>query len=95
MKTWPNERPNPWLALLIVLGIYAAVSYTYMQVVDLPWLFDQQLSQAGNLTEEQRNQAVEAATQLSPPQTNGGSPSGFGTHGKLQQSALEAHAWPT
>jgi len=36
-----------------------------------------------------------AATQLSPPQTNGGSPSGFGTHGKLQQSALEAHAWPT
>jgi hypothetical protein len=61
-----KARPNPWLALLIVLGIYAAVSYTYMQVVDLPWLFDQQLSQAGNLTEDQRNQAVEAATQLSP-----------------------------
>jgi len=39
--------------------------------------------------------APPAATQLSPPQTNGGSPSGFGTQGRLQQSALEAHAWPT
>ena len=28
----------------------------------------------------------------SSPQMNGGSPSGFGTHGKLQQSALEAQA---
>jgi DNA-binding CsgD family transcriptional regulator len=36
-----------------------------------------------------------AATQLSAPQTNGGSPSGFGTQGRLQQSALDAHAWPT
>jgi hypothetical protein len=32
-------------------------------------------------------------TQLSP-QTNGGSPAAFGTHGRLQQSALEAQARP-
>jgi hypothetical protein len=61
-----KERPNPWPALLIVLGLYAAVSYLYMQVVDLPWMFDRQLSQAGNLTEEQRAQQVDAALQLSP-----------------------------
>lgn len=61
-----KERPNPWLALLIVLGLYAAVSYLYLQVVDLPWMLDRQLSQGGNLTDEQRTQAVDAALQLSP-----------------------------
>ena len=61
-----KERPNPWLALLIVLGLYAAVSYLYMQSVDLPWMLDRQLSQGGNLTEDQRNQAVDAALQISP-----------------------------
>lgn len=61
-----KERPNPWPALLIVLGLYAAVSYLYTQAVDLPWLIDRQLSQGGNLTEEQRSQAVDAALQISP-----------------------------
>jgi hypothetical protein len=61
-----KERPKPWLALLIVLGTYAAVSYLYLQVVDLPWMLDRQLSQGGNLTEEQRTQAVDAALQISP-----------------------------
>jgi hypothetical protein len=61
-----KERPSPWLPLLLVAIGYAAVSYLYMQVVDLPWMFDRQLAQGGNLTEEQRNQAVNAALQLSP-----------------------------
>src|SRR5688572_4307518 len=61
-----KARPNPWLALLIVLVGYAAVSYLYLQVVDLPWMLDRQLSQGGNLTEEQRRQAVETALQVSP-----------------------------
>jgi hypothetical protein len=61
-----RQRPSPWLALLIVLIGYAAVSYLYLQVVDLPWMLDRQLSQGGNLTEEQRNQAVETALQISP-----------------------------
>jgi hypothetical protein len=34
-------------------------------------------------------------TQLVPAQTNGGSPLAFGTHGRLQQSLLVAHALPT
>lgn len=61
-----KERPNPWLALAIVLVGAAAVSYLYMQVVDLPWMFDRQISQGDNLTDEQRKQAVDAALQLSP-----------------------------
>ena len=61
-----KQRPNPWLALLIVIGLYAAVSYLYVQSVDLPWMLDRQMSQGGNLTEEQRRQAVDAAMQLSP-----------------------------
>jgi hypothetical protein len=61
-----KERPNPWMALLIVIISYAAVSYLYLQVVDLPWMLDRQLSQGGNLTEEQRTQAVDAALQISP-----------------------------
>jgi hypothetical protein len=61
-----KERPSPWLALAIVVIGSAAVSYLYLQVVDLPWMLDYQLSQGGNLTEEQRKQAVDTALQLSP-----------------------------
>jgi hypothetical protein len=61
-----KERPNPWLALAIVVIGSAAVSYLYLQVVDLPWMLDYQMSQGGNLTEEQRKQAVDTALQLSP-----------------------------
>ena len=61
-----KERPNPWLALLILLVGYGAVSYLYLQVVDLAWMLDQQMQQNPNLTEEQRQQAVDAALQVSP-----------------------------
>jgi hypothetical protein len=42
------------------------VQYAYMLAVDLPWLMDQQLQAGGNLTEEQRSQAVDAATSIPP-----------------------------
>jgi hypothetical protein len=42
------------------------VSFVYLSVVDLPWMMDQQLAASGNLTEEQRAQAVDAALQISP-----------------------------
>jgi hypothetical protein len=61
-----KERPNPWLALAIVVIGSAVVSYLYLQVVDLPWMLDRQISQGGNLTDEQRRQAVDAALQISP-----------------------------
>jgi hypothetical protein len=61
-----KERPNPWPALLIVLGLTAVVSFMYLQVVDLPWMLDRQLSQGGNLTDAQREQMVEGALRISP-----------------------------
>ena len=59
-----KERPNPWLPLLVLMIGTFAVQYAYMQAVDLPWLIDQQLQAGGNLTDEQRSQAVDATTQL-------------------------------
>jgi len=59
-----KERPNPWLPLLVLIIGTFAVQFTYMQVVDLPWLLDHQLQQAGGLTEAQRNQAVDGATRI-------------------------------
>jgi hypothetical protein len=60
-----KERPNPWLPLLVLIIGTFAVQFAYMQAVDLPWLMDQQLQQGGaNLTDAQRNQAVDAATQI-------------------------------
>ena len=59
-----KERPNPWLPLLVLIVGTFAVQFTYFQVVDLPWMLDQQLQQAGTLTEEQRNQAIDGATRV-------------------------------
>jgi Yip1 domain len=62
-----KERPSPWLPLGLILLGYCAVSFLYLNAVDLPWLMDQQLQQAGgNLTDAQRTQAVEAAAQIPP-----------------------------
>jgi Yip1 domain. len=61
-----KERPSPWLGLLILLVGYAAVSYLYLQVVDLAWMLDHQMAQGGNLTDEQRAEAVNAALRISP-----------------------------
>jgi hypothetical protein len=67
-KAYPyiKERPNPWLPLLVLMFGYAAVGFVYLQVVDLPWMLERQLSQGGNLTEAQLDQAVEGALQISP-----------------------------
>jgi hypothetical protein len=59
-----QERPTVWLPLLILIVTYSAVSLLYTSRVDLEWLIDQQLSAAGNITDEQRAQAVKAATRL-------------------------------
>jgi Yip1 domain len=60
-----KERPNPWVPLLVLIVGTFAVQFAYMQAVDLPWLIDQQLQQAGgDITEEQRNQAVDATTRI-------------------------------
>jgi hypothetical protein len=60
-----KERPSPWVPLLIMIVGTFAVQFTYMQAVDLPWLIDHQLQQAGaDITEAQRNQAVDATTRI-------------------------------
>ena len=60
-----KERPTSWLPLIILIVVYAAVSFAYTNSVDLAWMFDQQFQQA-NMTDEQREQAVKAAMRLSP-----------------------------
>jgi hypothetical protein len=62
-----KERPRFLLPLLLLILGYAAVSFLYINKVDLGWLMEQQL-QLGNpqMTEAQREQAVEAATRIPP-----------------------------
>jgi hypothetical protein len=61
-----KERPTAWLPLTILIVTYCAVSIAYTSSVDLAWLIDQQLQQAPNLTDAQRDQAVKAALRISP-----------------------------
>jgi hypothetical protein len=62
-----KERPNPWLPILVLVVATFAVQFAYFQVVDLPWMFDHQLQQAGgNMTDAQRAQTVDLMTRLPP-----------------------------
>jgi hypothetical protein len=61
-----NERPTVWLPLVILIAVYSAVSIAYTSSVDLAWMLDQQLQQAQNLTDAQRDQTVKAALRISP-----------------------------
>jgi len=60
-----KERPSPWLPLLLVLVGYFAVTYSYMNAVDFPWLMDRQLQNA-DLTDEERARAVDGMGQVPP-----------------------------
>ena len=61
-----KERPNPWLPLLVLMTGVFLQQFMYLQAVDYPWLIDQQLQQAGGMTEEQRTQTVDTMTALPP-----------------------------
>ena len=61
-----KERPIVWLPLVILIVVYCAISVAYMSAVDLAWMLDQQLQQAQNLTDAQRDQAVKAALRIPP-----------------------------
>ena len=62
-----KERPRAWLPLIIVIAGYCAVTFTYLHVVDLRWLMDSQLAtQAPQMTDAQRQQAVERAVSIGP-----------------------------
>lgn len=61
-----KERPRVWLPLLLMIAGYAAVSFTYMNSVDIGWFMENQLAQSAQLTEQQREQAAAAAANISP-----------------------------
>ena len=61
-----KERPTVLLPLLILIVVNGAVSVAYTSSVDLGWMIDQQLQQAQNLTDAQRDQAVKAALRIPP-----------------------------
>ena len=62
-----KERPRAWLPLLVLLAAQATVSLVYMSNVDLAWMFETQLEAAGaELTQAQREEALTAATNISP-----------------------------
>jgi hypothetical protein len=61
-----RERPRVWLPLLVLIVGYAAVSFTYMNEVDLAWFLENQFAQTPNLTEAEREQAATAAASASP-----------------------------
>jgi hypothetical protein len=59
-----KERPNPWLPLIVLMTGVFLQQFMYMQAVDYPWLIDQQLQQAGGMTDAQREQTVDMMTSL-------------------------------
>jgi hypothetical protein len=61
-----KERPSPWFPLALLLVGYSVTSFVYLHRVDLAWFMDLQMQNAPNLTEEQREQAVEGALRISP-----------------------------
>jgi hypothetical protein len=61
-----KERPRVWLPLLLLIIGYAAVSFTYMNSVDIGWFMENQLAQNPNMTEQQRADAAAAAADVSP-----------------------------
>jgi hypothetical protein len=61
-----RERPSVWLPLAIVVGLYCAVSVAYTLSVDLPWMLDQALQQAQNISQADRERALQAALKIPP-----------------------------
>jgi Yip1-like protein len=62
-----KERPRFLLPLLLLIVGYSAVSFLYINKVDLGWLMEQQLQLGGaDLSAADREVAIERATSLSP-----------------------------
>lgn len=61
-----KQRPSPWLPLVLLIGVYCAVSFAYLTSIDLAWFFDRAMQNAPNLTDEQRARAVETQAGMSP-----------------------------
>ena len=61
-----KSRPTVLLPILALVICYSAVSLLYMQSVDLPWFFEQQLANAPNeLTASEREAALRTTSAIS------------------------------
>jgi hypothetical protein len=54
-----KERPSPWFPLLVIAIVAAVASYLFVDRVDLAWFLDTQIRAQGQMTDEERAQAVE------------------------------------
>jgi Yip1 domain len=62
-----RERPVVLLPVLVLLIGYCAVSFLYMNKVDLPWFMEQQFAASNaEITDAQREQATQQAANVSP-----------------------------
>jgi hypothetical protein len=61
-----KDKPRVWLPLILLLAGVAAVTFIYMNGVDIQWYFERQLGANPRMTEAQAEQA--AATVASLPQ---------------------------
>jgi hypothetical protein len=55
-----RERPSPWFPLLAISIVACLASYLFVDRVDLAWFLDNQMQANGQLTDEERAQAVDA-----------------------------------
>ncbi len=62
-----KEHRKPAFPILVLIIAFGAVSFAYVNAVDLPWLMQTQLEMSNpDMTEEQREQAVQASLALPP-----------------------------
>jgi hypothetical protein len=62
-----RERPNVLLPLILILGTYGIVSFSFTYSVDVPWFMEQQINMsAGDLTPSEREAAIEASSNMAP-----------------------------
>ena len=62
-----KDQPRVWFPIVVLVVAYTAVNFAYLYSVDLPWFMDAQMQATGNqLTEAQREQAADRASNVSP-----------------------------
>lgn len=62
-----KERPSPWLPLVAIAVLASAASYLFIDRVDLAWFLDSQMQASGQMTDEERAQAVEGIQRIPRP----------------------------
>jgi hypothetical protein len=62
-----RQHSKVLLPLILILGAYAIMSFAFTYSVDIPWFMEQQINlAAGDLTQSEREAAIEASSNMSP-----------------------------